>query len=562
MYRRLVGIGAVTVLKHRILSRNCLFLFVPHYRKVISDNSNLANVNLSSYAIQRRFQSSVTEKKYHCSICKKGFRLEMAAKVHIQQAHNGDGNVEIGTGPGQESDTTTLSRATVPPKAPVRVQEIATQEKRGKKGRPAPKPLHAPDREIPQDSMEELLQVWDTVGVKRLGTHFVHSSMIMKVFAAKPSDVDDVLYEKLILKGSSPFKTSQKCTFSSALTATDYRNFFLVFSSYPFVVPSADYLSPFYPGCMTSPFLVSRNLPQYKSDSKEILQEANDGSAPITPFGQLPLFGQELQAKDKGLNVVQATVVSPLTNNADSPFSRGVDAPLSSTPFSSDGSGIPGTASSPFCVGEGTPFGTADSPFGSESLSEHAEAASCFREEPVRIEAEEPFKCKTCAKNFNSFMALRMHSKAKHAVSIPIPPYLSKRATEIPAYIPSPVNLSMTSPFSTVVSTASWPEAEINVFTHAVSNLTAAGDVCAVEEIGLDASQVILSLSEGGTRTTLKVQCFGFFHQVVQTTLKKNDKVFVCGSLRLFPLYEPANKKYYSCPIVHVAQPTGTIAKI
>lgn len=547
------------------------------------------------FCVQKRYQSAVTDKKFHCSVCKKGFRLEMAAKVHIQQAHNGEGTVEMGVGPGQSSDfSPQVPIRSVPPKAPVKLSELVTEEKKpARRARPTPKPLHDPDRNMPASAMEEMLNVWDNVGLKRLGSSFVHSSMIMKVFAAKPSEGADLIYEKVLARGKNPFTGEKQYAvkFLVRRTSPASANKKITYAlnvAHPFALSVGDYCNPFRPGRMVSPFGRTRVAPEYTSATSEGKEgnETDNGKAPLTPFGQLPLFGQEIEIKvDKREELSRSepsnessTVASPLSGMANSPFARAAATPFSSSPFTSHESPIESSSptsaqppSSPFTTAEGTSspfsseFSTQSSPFKPSDAGQ--EVLPLFTDPSSTMETPEVgFKCKTCDRIFESFLALRMHSKAKHNISLPASASTSgkKRDTpDIPAYIPSPVNLSLTSPFKSVCN-ASWPDVDVNIFTQSISNTTLIGCVDEVELLRPGISQIVVSVCNEIEREDDKitVHCFGNFHQLVSETIKRTDKVFVCGSLRLLPVYEQANKKYYSCPVIHVALPTGTIAKI
>lgn len=558
-------------------------------------SGSLKSSCLQIYAQQKRFQSGVADKKFHCSVCKKGFRLEMAAKVHIQQAHNGDGTVEIGVGPGQSSEPTSqVLLRSVPPKAPIKISELVAEEKKpARRSRPTPKPLHEPDRSMSSTAMEEMLKVWDTVGLKRLGQTFVHSSMIMKVFAAKPSEGENLLYERVLARGASPF-TGEKLyelkhvARHSCPIEINRRVMSALKESHPFALSVGEYCGPCRPGKMMDPFGKTRLAPEYASALAEEKEgTGDDGKAPLTPFGQLPLFGQEVQTKVERKEEPSApvstneesTVASPFSGMANSPFARAAATPFSSSPFAVHETAS-STTSPTSSVLPSSPFSSSDagaSPFSSEdsvspltfkpSSPVQESVVPFFIDQSAAMDTPEAgFQCKTCDRVFESFGALRMHSKAKHNISLPPSSLKGSKgdAPDIPAYIPSPVNLSLTSPFSAVSTTTAWPEVELNIFTQSISNTTIIGIVDSVESPRSGVSQISVTVSSDliGEEDKITVQCHGVFHDLVSETIGTMDKVFISGSLRLLPIYEPANKKYYSCPVVHVALPTGTIAKI
>ena len=149
-------------------------------------------------ALQLRCQSTtpgdissakVDEKKFHCSICKKAFRLEMAAAVHVKQAHGGGGEVLQGSGPGVPEPTSAVPTPTpaqpVQPLSPVSSPDV--QAHRTHRVRPVAQPLNKPAFEVPKEALDELMQNWDDVGSAKV-PNFVHSSVVMKVFAATQPD--------------------------------------------------------------------------------------------------------------------------------------------------------------------------------------------------------------------------------------------------------------------------------------------------------------------------------------------------------------------------------------
>jgi uncharacterized C2H2 Zn-finger protein len=156
-------------------------------------------------AVARRHQSD-GDKKFHCSVCKKAFRLEMAAKLHLQQAHGGQGSVETGAGSGgaaaaAASPASSFAAAATPVAAPVASRfatlnpmsptasldnEDGDYRRTIRRPRATPQPLNKPVLDIPDAAMEEMLVVWDTQGAKRLGDTFVPSTAVKKVHAARP----------------------------------------------------------------------------------------------------------------------------------------------------------------------------------------------------------------------------------------------------------------------------------------------------------------------------------------------------------------------------------------
>lgn len=526
---------------------------------------------------QRRFQSSGTDKKFHCSVCKKGFRLEMAAKVHIQQAHGGSGTVESGVGPGQSAeDVPPVARAPSPPMTPTKVAAPLQEEKRAKKQRPPPKPLHQPDRHIPDHSMAEMLKVWDDVGVKRLGGKFVHSSMIMKVYAADPGSGNDKLYEDIVM-GVSPFHAP--CVDSSL--PFSYQALHEASRPSPYVVASREFSGPLYCAENASPFGQARVSPMIAT--KENVDESSSSTTtpPITPFGQLPVFGTVIEQSvtdvhsdselSKGAKVEPSqAVASPFSGMTDSPFARAVSTPSASHPFlmndeaSSTTSEAPDEASPFMNFAAASPFASADHPDEAPTHSSIATSSASVSTLAIDERAEsDVFKCSHCERTFASHSSLRMHSKAKHKVSLPPEKTHSKKSTDLPAYIPSPVNLTVTSPFVSASSRQSWPDVELHVFTQSVNNMIVVGTVAEVTKAQGGEYQlgVLLARENAAETEKLTVRCSGGPSAVAET-LVEGDEVFVCGSLHLTPIYEPTNKKCYSLPMLHVTSPGGTVAKV
>ncbi|SYZ70562.1 RNA_editing_comple_protein_MP63 [Leishmania braziliensis MHOM/BR/75/M2904] len=188
------------------------------WARPVHESGALASVNGASNAglVEAvRNQSTIPDRRFHCSVCKKSFRLEMAAKLHLQQVHNSEGTVEAGAGPGQgekEAQQTPVGVfRNAPPQAPTVVSPIVpdTHERSARRAKPAPKPLHQAEREVPGLVMEKMLSVWDDTGLKRMGNQFIHSTMVMRVFAARPSDCGEPLYGAVIPEGENPFEDCQ-----------------------------------------------------------------------------------------------------------------------------------------------------------------------------------------------------------------------------------------------------------------------------------------------------------------------------------------------------------------
>ncbi|KAH9578177.1 hypothetical protein LSM04_006950 [Trypanosoma melophagium] len=551
---------------------------------------------------QRRLQST-TDKKFHCTVCMKAFRLEMAARLHLQQAHGGEGEVAAGPGPG--TDSAAAPQTPPPPHptplmAPVERNFGNDEERRPRRQRPTPKPLHQPDREVPEVAMTELLGVWDKVGLSRLERKFVHSTMVMKVFAARPDASEKPLYEPVAPQGNNPFEKLEQVV-SGAVVDESYvgdQALTEVDLSGPFAAAPDHTLNPFRAGKVDNPFTkisatqreVSKPLQQLQQQQQQ--KEEEPVTAPITPFGQLPLFGKQQEPKETITpNTPQQKVSDP--NEVSSPFSAAVsDSPFMgkvNSPFTSASEDVatpfessPFTGTSPFTV----PGMQQASPFtASDVVSPFAQTGSTFPSTfPMTVgvpniasktqqdqSASVPeHECPTCGKKFTTFDGAAMHSKAKHGIVLEVEKkakgkHQGRNVPDLPAYIPSPVDLSSTSPFGmkTAVS-ASWAETELIPHAQCISNITIVGRVLDITQTLENVSQVTVFVQgeESGEEETMTLHCSGDINAKVQDTLKRNATVFVSGTLRLHPVYEATNNKYYMSPVVHVALPTGTLAVI
>eukprot|EP00758_Cryptobia_borreli_P002480 Tbor_TRINITY_DN3061_c0_g2::TRINITY_DN3061_c0_g2_i1::g.17361::m.17361 len=321
---------------------------------------------------QARFQTS--DKKFHCSVCKKGFRLEMAAKLHMQQVHSGGGSVEAGPGPGQDTETPPRPVSTGPPVSPS--APIVQQEERKTRERPTPRPLHQASNEISVDIMRDMLAVWDKIGPTRVGgaEAFVHSSMIMKVYAAKPSNVmDEAAYEPYIPdpKGANPFagiKDRKQLPY--------YRGAQPAPGVCPFAIAKGvSFTEAFVTPPCANPFLHIRPV-RKKEKVDQVEEEATE--APKTEYGQLGKFDPE--AIKAGPSSAQEPLISPFAAaaTAASEVSPFASAAQTANPFSSgqaassfaslDQVASPfaqTSASSPFAqTSASSPFGEVLSPFG------------------------------------------------------------------------------------------------------------------------------------------------------------------------------------------------------
>uniref|UniRef100_G0U7A5 RNA editing comple protein MP63 n=1 Tax=Trypanosoma vivax (strain Y486) TaxID=1055687 RepID=G0U7A5_TRYVY len=183
-------------------------------------SSTHTRCDLSSVLCCQTRAQSTTDKKFHCSICKKAFRLEMAAKLHLQQAHGGDGTVEAGAGPGVESlPAAPNGDVAAPPSNPIEKRFSEDEERRPRRMRPTPKPLHEPDRGVPDEIMGELLGMWDTVGLRPHAQCVSNITIVGRVLDVTTAG-EDISHVTVFVEGeqSGEEETVMLCCFGDVST--------------------------------------------------------------------------------------------------------------------------------------------------------------------------------------------------------------------------------------------------------------------------------------------------------------------------------------------------------
>lgn len=595
-------------------------------RDGLADSPGLfaGGVGRFSLTSSSRQQATTPDKRFHCSVCKKAFRLEMAAKLHLQQVHGGNGAVEAGAGPGLPEEQATPTPVGVfrnaPPQAPTVVTPVQVDpyERPGRREKPAPKPLHQADREVPSLVMDKMLSVWDDIGLKRSGGQFVHSSMVMRVFAARPSDSAELLYGVVNREGENPFEGGAASQDSAGRPfGADECNIYSLNMSEAFAMASREALGPCRPAKCPNPFLmkVAREVNKVTPQA----EAAELQTAPVTPFGQLAMFGQhqapppsppapqEAVDSDKVGTESNTLVSSPFGSGFDSspfagtatplladvaysPFANAAEeeepAPTPAPPNATAESPLP-AAPSPFlpaATAASSPFTAAASPFLASPFvaanDAEPQAGSSARTEapfssadafaaavpPAAAEVPPAHVCSVCEKSFSTHEGLRMHSKAKHAIELPKEKAPSKLRTvpDLPAYIPSPVDLAMTSPFGSAKQVTPWAEVELIPYAQSMSNITIAGKIVDVEA-NKDGS-VMLVVFVRGTSTSsdeaISVRCSSEAMRAISSPFVRGDAVFACGSLRLLPVVDERSKKMFASPVVYVTSPTGVVARL
>lgn len=558
-----------------------------------------------------RFQSVTPEKRFHCGVCKKAFRLEMAARLHVQQAHGGEGLVQTGAGPGQvegqQSAAPIGAFRSAPPQAPtvIPVNTFETSDRAPRREKPAPKPLHEPEREVPLSVMKEMLSVWDEIGLRRVGNSFVHSTMVMKVFAAKPPSDSEPLYGTIEPEGSNPFGQSGDLSILEPTSTVETQdNIYSLNLSDAFALASGESLGPMRPARCINP--LHRKIATENPSTTQRTSPEEQTTAPVTPFGQLPVFGQVFPGEEIVKSTVSArsmsdenspVVLSPFSAAvADSPFAGQTDSPFAGKGFSPfefdegstnvEASDTPSfnasqlTAPSPFLPHDAavpspfafpSPFGSMTSPVVEGGVL-HPNVTSQLPPAEVPTfsmgvdQLETPtFNCTLCERTFSTYEGLRMHSKVKHEKSLPRKDVKrpSRSAPELPAYIPSSVDLSTTSPFGVTSNESSWTEVELIPYAQSVSNITLAGRVLEVETKDGGWSQLTLYVcgESADEDETVIVRCSPISIAALDGTIRREDYVYACGTLRLLSVSESSTMKQYLSPIVYVTLPMGMIAK-
>ncbi|KPI89397.1 RNA editing comple protein MP63 [Leptomonas seymouri] len=578
-------------------------------------------------AASSRCQATVPDKRFHCSVCKKAFRLEMAAKLHLQQVHGSEGTVEAGAGPGQPEEQSAQTPVGVfrsaPPQAPTVVTPVQPElyERPARREKPAPKPLHQAEREVPSLVMEKMLSVWDDIGVRRMGSQFVHSSMVMHVFAARPSDHAEPLYGAVSPEGENPFEGG-----GSAADSFDYPigagegNVYSFNMSDAFAMATDEFFGPCRAAKCPNPFRMKSSMGTCRIIPKAEVVEQR--TAPVTPFGQLPLFGQSppdqppqetaesaaAAAKSSGTLVASpfassidnspfvGTATTSLDDGGYSPFAPAEETPAPAVPTpeapaaAAAAAAAPTTILSPFLSATdapSSPFAVAPSPFATPTFTaadsevpggERAGATAPFAfaadayaaavPAAAAAAAEVPptHACTICEKTFSTHEGLRMHSRAKHALDIPKEKSLPKRRSlpDLPAYIPSPVDLSMTSPFGSSTQAMTWSEVELTPYAQSISNITVAGRI--VDTASSQDGSMLLTVFVRGSATAsdemITVRCSAEAIKAVSDPFRRGEYVFACGNLRLLPVVDDATKKMFASPVVYVTSPTGVVAKL
>ncbi|CCW70110.1 unnamed protein product [Phytomonas sp. Hart1] len=567
--------------------------------------------------IQMRYQSTPADKRFHCSVCKKSFRLEKAAELHLQQAHNNDGSIEVGAGPGCELNAPP-SRTNSLPSGPTVISqpsEGSTQGEhpRSRRSRPIPKPLNTPDKEVPSDVTKDILDVWDNVGLQRLAGKFIHSSMIIKVSATTPEGKSASLHNFSNPKeGTSPTQPN----FQSHQVVNDTVHNVNFDDAY--AMAPAESARPFNAILCDNPLIETSTgfHEAFKTTHKVIdPMSATSATPSFTAFGKLPMFGQQQQTStvSSTLNrdqqsALPLSVASPFANAAitESPFSGNVaSSPMTpevspfvshilSSPFASGSplvsrqttipsaippasvnntnNGMTAEAASPFSMGSAGE--SVMSPFASNGelpLASMVPPPNFINSDfgALNRETSPKHKCDSCGRYFSTHEGLRMHAQAKHGVNLPRietkENNKKKSIAELSAYIPSPVDLSMTSPFGVQDQPEfSWVDTEIIPHAVAVSNITVSGKVLEVNKNDDKMLQIIVLVSsetpdEGDKMTII---CSSEISKIYIETIQPDDYLFVCGVLRLTSIYENLSDKYYSTPVIHVATPAGLIGKI
>ncbi len=473
--------------------------------------------------------------------------------------------MEVGAGPGQVIEPPPQQQqqqAASQVAGPSSTRDGEDEPRRPRRSRPIPKPLHQPTFDIPPTSMEEMLSVWDKIGLTRVD-NFIHSSMVMKVFAsgqAPGSNAEAALYEPEIpvAEGENPFisqgEPGDTEEVASSLEQGKPSAPPLDFEGQPFAYAGSENIDPFHTAAVENPFsTVKPTLLQKKpAEQKPAAPPAESAQAPVTPFGQLPAFGTS-----SGQSPSPFAAASPFA--ASSPFAAtatGAASPFAASPFAASP-----FAASPFASATGSPFGA--SHFPSADAATFPPEAEDSRSTSTSTEIEKKHTCSTCGKAFTSEQGLSMHAKEKHGITIPVVLKANKKGKlpDLPAYVPCPVDIGSTQPFGVQASQISWGEVELIPHAQSISNIMLIGEVLEIESVGADTTQlsVLVPGQAPGEEETFVVKCVGAEHKQLVQDVRRHSMVHITGTLRLLPLYEQSCNKYYQQPIVRVSPPLGSI---
>lgn len=208
----------------------------------------------------------------------------------------------------------------------------------------------------------------------------------------------------------------------------------------------------------------------------------------------------------------------------------------------------------------------------------------------VAPQTEAVFTCKVCGKNtFRSEHSMIAHCQSKHGITPELSEDGKKREAaaaskkgprvlpDLPPYIPSPVDLMATAPYSTTrgangaassASTVAWSDVELAPHARIFSSMTLMGQLtsCSVGYIGSVSClqlTVFVAKTESADEEEICVRCFGA--QLVEqgaAALEVGCSVLVEGQLRMNPSFNQAANKYFANPVVVVASPGGLVQRL
>jgi len=524
---------------------------------------------LSTVPLTRRFVSSAKadDKKFHCSICFKAFRLEMAAQLHLKQAHSGSGEVAAGPGPGPSP-----SVASVQPTAVASVPVEDEEEYRPvRRQRPTPQPLNKSIFDMPPGHMQAMLEVWDRIGSGRL-ENFVASTSVTRAYAARPLSEADVAptYKSLAGKGPNPFELAENEE-TPVVPSAEHCGAVADLDWCPFAVSAPAFSSPFRPKATPSPFvtMASQALPvpaKNKVDGAMTLGSSGPATSEQStePMGEaLSPFAAAAISAAPSISAAQTaspfgTALSSASPFADVAAKESTASPFAPSPFADGGP----DSGSPFSYGGDTLLTSAFSTPGSESTPGHVAASS-----PV-------FSCPKCDKVFSSQRGLSDHARVKHNLSLERGEKQTRSTpADLPPYVPSPVDLSMTVPYGngSADATLSWSEVELYPSATTASNMELLGIVKKMEiddcegtgNAGVAVSMVVCVESDDGETEEIPVRVYGKdLSEVVRSTVVAGVTVAAAGTLRLNPWHDAQSNKYFASPAVHVTSSTGTIQRV
>ena len=358
----------------------------------------------------------------------------------------------------------------------------------------------------------------------------------------------------------------------------------------PFALAGPKDLSPFAPAAQRSPFLavvddsrsdVGKRLTktaaeQPPSPSMTTQQAPSPFAAAATapsPFAAASPFGSPSQAPSPFAAAAGGTAPSPF---AASPFAT-ADASQAPSPFAtSDASAAsPFAASTTPFTGFAMPGADGASPFGLPMADPTAANMPGALQGSMMSDApgeDKRFTCAHCGRAFKSEIGLASHCETKHGIKYEIKAGDGKEnkqgkqsIPDLPAYVPTPVDMSATAPFGSDKQkgeVTEWSDIEMFPHAHAFTNITVIGQVKSITKKTKNALEFSLRVvDDEGVEEVIPVSARGGQCALLQGAAE-GTTLLVKGMLRLHPTHDDKQCKYYYDPKVHVDAFAGSLCEL